>query len=524
MVESNENKSRIDKHATDYEIAFGNQKKIIIDDLSRLYPETYGAMKIVNLAIARKILRKLSRCYSAGCIREVIEVKTGEKNQVLTDLFNVIYALADENGNDFNMVMQKANEYYTNNRYVEVFCYQDNSNLIRFKSMPQYLFTSVPNNTKTMAEVIVFKQDKADFTEIEKFIDWGEQSIDRDNAEVIGIYTFWSKTDNFTIVNMRTRQMDAKGAFQGEIFTPVFVKNDSNKDKKNPWGVMPFAPVKEITEGFFYPYGSEIAEMSKEINLILCDIITIAAQQGFGQAVIYFDGDQPPAITKTGPTNVINIPNKTGNSKFEFANANPDLPGHMGVCLSLVRMLLTTNDLTTDKVSGELSATNFASAIDRLIADSETVENIEDQRKKYIVAENNIFKIVIAILKYMMESNTWPSEYPKVSKELLDTVKFKLKLSFNSIKPLTTEKERAETISLLEEKGFIYPYEKYMRFFEGMTEKEAKERMDEIEKIRKERAKSILEDNARGGINQENRPDGTGQKDKIENGDTQDIE
>jgi len=293
---------------------------------------------------------------------------------------------------------------------------------------------------------------------------------------------------------LKKEKVNEDGKFTGEIIYKNAVVLDQNNGK-NPIGEMPFTAAKEAIEGRFYPTVSEVAEMSKDLNIMFTDIVSIANNQGYGQAVIYYDTDEPPMITKTGPTHVINIPNKTGNSKFEFANPNPDLQGHLNIALALTRILLTTNDLTTDKVSGELNATNFASAIDRLIADSETIENIEDQRKKYVAIEKKELRIVILYLRYMMETGIWPEDYPVVPIMKLDPDLYELSLKFNNIKPLTTEKEKADTIDNLEQKGFILPYEKHMRFNEGMTDTEAKEREKLIQESKKQKMQEYIEMN-----------------------------
>jgi hypothetical protein len=258
---------------------------------------------------------------------------------------------------------------------------------------------------------------------------------------------------------------------------------------------MPFVGAKKTTEGVFYPYGREIAEMSKEVNVILSDIVSIAAQQGFGQATLYYDTEEPPAITKSGPTNLILIPNQSGNSKFEFANANPDLQGHLDIALSLIRLVLTTNDLTSDKVAGELNATNFASAIDRLIADSETIVNIEDQRKRYITIEKKQFRVVLKFLEYMYKTKTVPEDYPKFTlTDISNYNDYDMRITYNSMKPIVTEKERATTIYELEEKGFIEPWEKHVKFSDGrLSEKEAKLREESIRNARLEKEKSELQ-------------------------------
>lgn len=510
MYESAENQARLQKHTADYQIATGGQKKHVIDSLIRRYPDSWDTMTPINLKIASKILSKLSRCYANGANREVINRETGVKNAPLTELFNYIYNDVDSSGRNFNSVMARANFYYSNHRYVELFTYIDQeSGKLRFKPLPQNLFMALPDPTKTFGEVIVFKQSKSDFSEVRDYIDWDETPVEAVETTLDAIYTVWSKEDNFTFMRIKKVFVEEyEDNSKGDVvFRYAITSNDKNPQGKNPYGVRPFVGIKEATDGYFYPHGSEISEMSKEMNVILSDLVSIAAQQGFGQAVIYYSGEAPPALTKTGPTHVINIPNRDGNSSFQFANANPDLAGHLNIALSLIRILLTTNDLTTDKVSGELSATNFASAIDRLIADSETVEHIDDQRKKYVMAEKQQFKVMMAMLSYMQAVNAWPDDYPSVPSTLLNSGKFDIKVTFNTIKPLTTEKEKIDTISMMEEKGFILPWEKHLRFNDGMTEAEAKEREELIQASKKEKAKMFFEQQGVGNASPANQED-----------------
>ncbi len=323
----------------------------------------------------------------------------------------------------------------------------------------------------------------------ERFIDYDNIDPVFRDGEVEGIYTVWSKTDNFTFVKLKAEKIETNinDDSASIIFTYAIVKPEANENGKNPYGVMPFASVKKATEGQFYPFGNEIAEVSKDINIIFSDIVSIAAQQGYGQGVLYYDGETPPQITKSGPTHLIAIPNKDGKSKFEFANPNPDLKGHLDIALAITRILLTTNDLTTDKVSGELAATNFASAIDRLIADSELVENIADQQKKYVITEKKIFAIMLEQLKYMKANNIWPADYPNININELDPSNFALNIEFNSIKPLITEKEKASTILYLEESGFIFPWQKHIKFNDSLTESDAREMETELSKIREDK-------------------------------------
>lgn len=486
IVESQENQERIDRHITDYQIVFGNQKRHIIEEIIRRYPESYQNMIPVDLQIGRKINRKLSRCYSSGVKREVVDKKSGVTNKKLTDLINYVYTDKDKSGRDFDMIMQKSNELYANHLYVEVFNYLDNENKIRFKALPQQLFTAIPDEHKVGSEVLIFKHNHASYTEYHKFIDHDLTVTEMEEEKTVeGIYTFWTKSQNMTVVRYKVTKKEKSKDETGVYFETIPVIRDSNLRNINPFNILPFTQIKQPTEGHFYPYGSEVPQLSKDINLIFSDIIHIAAQQGFGQAVLYYDGKTPPKLTKSGPTHMILIPNQGGNSKFEFANANPDLSGHLEVALAITRLLLTTNDLTTDKVSGELNATQFASAIDRLIADSETIENIEDQRKKYQIAEKNNFSVVMEMIKYLKSSGLYPEDYPKVNESELDSSKFELRVTFNNIKPLTTEKEKAETIVYLHEQGLILDYEKHMRFNQNLTPEQAKERQGMIQEEKK---------------------------------------
>lgn len=490
IVESSENQNRILKHTSDYQIINGNQRQHIIDSMMRRYPESYDQMILVNLKIGEKIVRKLARVYVNGLKREVINRDTGEVNKRLTDLINYIYSDINEDGETFNDIMAKANRYYINHEYVEIFAYEDVDGRVRIKALPQHVFTAISNEEKTCAEVIVFKNTVNQLTDASAIIDYNQSPSDLNNVAVVGSYTVWSEDYNFKFLRIQGEGKDDQGNTQ-IVFQNVVVKDDNNPSGVNPYETMPFVAIKRPTEGHFYPYGSEIAEMSKECNVILSDLISIASQQGFGQAVIYYSSEVPPKITKTGPTHLIAIPNVDGNSKFEFANPNPDLQGHLELVLSIIRMMLTTNDLTTDKVSGELQATNFASAIDRLIADSEAIDNVEQQRSRYANVEQKLFDKILKIVEYQLMTQTLPRDYPPVT--LLDIrSNNRMRVTFNSIKPMTTEKDQLDSIKLKEEMGLILPWEKHLLMNESLTIDEAKRREEEIKESKQNASMSFL--------------------------------
>ena len=516
IVESPENMARIDRHVNADQIINGNQDELIKRELKKRYSESHDDMICIALAIGKKIIRKLSRCYSPGVKRRVLDKKTGTENVALTKLINHIYDDSSDEFASFDDVMGTANEYYSNHLYAEIFTYLDDENHVRFKPMPQHLFTAIPNKTKTRAEVIIFKHDHTDWANVARFIDWNNIPEDFQNGDVEGIYTIWSKEYNFTFSRLKTIKNDPETRSDEVIFTIVFTETKDNEDGVNPFEKMPFSQIKQKTVGSFYPYGNEIAETSKAINLILSDIVSIAKNQGFGQAVIYYDTEKPPAITKSGPTHIVNIPNKTGNSKFEFANPNPDLDGHLNIALAIVRLLLSTNDLTTDKVSGELNATQFASAVDRLIADSETIENIEDQQIKYKASEKVTFENTITQVKYIKSVNKYPDDYPEIAESDLDIKKYKIEVIFNSQKPMITEKDKSADIVYLHENGLILAHEKHMRFNKGMTAEDARKREEEIKKEKEKNKDEVINGDGEPGNQDQLNGISEGKQGKIE--------
>lgn len=475
VVESAENQDRILKHTIDYQIINGNQHEHIKKTLQTRYPKTWDKMTIVDLKIGEKVIRKLSRVYDNGVKREVMDQDTGKVDDKLTELVNYIYADINHEGEDFNDILAKSNRYYSTHDYCEIFAYEDAEGYVRIKAIPQHLLTAIANDEKTIADVIVFKNTVSNFTQVKNFIDWDLLATELRDMEIIASYTVWSKDDNFTFVRIKGSQNAEDGKDSQIVFKNVVTKNDDNPQGINPYEVMPFTAIKRSTEGHFYPFGSEIPQMSKENCILLCELVTIAINQGFGQAIIYYEGESPPQEINSGCTNVIALPNNEGKSRFEFANANADIRGVLDTALAIVRMLLSTNDLTTDKVSGELQATNFASAIDRLIADSESIEYISKVRKKFINAEQKLFKIIIEILRYQINTQTLPKDYPKIT--LADISKdLKLKVTFSDIRPMITEKEKIDTIKSADDLGLMLPYEKHLRYNEGLTIEEAKER------------------------------------------------
>jgi hypothetical protein len=121
MVESSYNQDRISKHLTDYQIVNGNQHEHIKEALFLRYPDSWSTMVIVNIAIAKKIIRKLARVYANGVKREIINKKDGSINDKMTSLINYIYEDIDENEDSFNDIMVKMNEYYENHEYAELY-------------------------------------------------------------------------------------------------------------------------------------------------------------------------------------------------------------------------------------------------------------------------------------------------------------------------------------------------------------------------------------------------------------------
>jgi len=492
-IESGENQTRTQKQLRAYELSNGAQAEKILETLKSRYPESYDGMNIMDVRIAEKILRKLARCYANGATREVYNTDGKTINQPITDLINYIYSDVDDTESDFNNIMQELNTLFINHRYVEQFVYVDDEGKIRFKNMPCHLFTAFPNQSRLKAEVNAWRNELTPLTESSRIFDGTTEFLEY--YDIDGCYTVWSKEKHFDFYRLRLRStVDSQTIKDNQLmeFKYVIPKQEENEENENPYGIMNFVQYKVKTNGHFYPLGpSEISEQGHEICVVLSDLVTIAKEQGFGQAVIYYDSDKPPTIEKTGPTHAIFIKNKDGKSRFDFANARPDLKGHLEIAVSLIRLLLSTNDLSTDKVSAELSVQHFASAIDRLIADSEVITNIEDQRKKYRLGEQKTLNIVLKLIAYLMDTKTYPEDYPKVNRADLDK-KYRLVIKFNTIKPITTEKEKAESIDFLEEKGFILPHEKHTRFNEGMNEKQAIERENKIQEAKRKKQELFM--------------------------------
>ena len=90
----------------------------------------------------------------------------------------------------------------------------------------------------------------------------------------------------------------------------------------------------------------------------------------------------------------------------------------------------------------------------------------------------------MSILQYQVKTQTLHPDYPKVT--LADIMgSYKLKLTFNEIRPLVTEKEKIDTIKSAEDAGLLLPWEKHLKYNENLTPQEAQEREKLIEEYKK---------------------------------------
>ena len=172
----------------------------------------------------------------------------------------------------------------------------------------------------------------------------------------------------------------------------------------------------------------------------------------------------------------------------KYINASPDLSGQLEVLrFDLVQILDDEGIKAKGVVNGNVE--QFASGFDRLLSEADVQDKVEENQSTYIeTIEKNIY-LVLKEYERVMNQNSFNDDGDN-----------NLEVFFEKPKVLISDKETLQNIELREKLGLILPYEKHLLINPNLTEDQAKEREEEIQKIKREQL--LLENN----LNNPNNP------------------
>jgi hypothetical protein len=187
------------------------------------------------------------------------------------------------------------------------------------------------------------------------------------------------------------------------------------------------------------------------LGLLLSDCCL--AQKYLSWSTLLILGAEGEQKLKVGPAATIQIPMGANGERPEVKYLQPDLKSEDVTNLvdRLIEHLLYTNNLSAGQTIGNLNSGNSSSGIAKVVDESQSTEDKEEQRKYFQNAEIELWD---KFAHYMLPE--WVSS-GKINPEYTGAFSpdFELSINFQDMKPMLTDKEQLELIVMKLNNGLI---------------------------------------------------------------------
>lgn len=354
-------------------------------------------MSLTNVSLCKKIINKISRVYSHGVSRELVEKRKQKEFDKLEKRLKI------------NSKMKKANRYLELHKNIWTMALPvANRNMtgdvesydLKISVLPPFLFDvieSSENREEALALILSnynpknaqVRYDAPERTGARGSIRGNQNSFPEGDGkdQVIAdnpldfdpekqSFIWWTKSFHFVT--------DQKGIMisEGEPLNPIdeIPGISLNKDQDDQ---------------FWSIGGDDLVDSCILANAMLTNINHIGIQQGYGQA--FMIGKNLPDRVKLGPTHCVKLePSGEGETaSFGYANSGAPLTDLKDLTVTQIALLLSTNNLSTTGVKVDLgSGSEFPSGIAQMIDKSESTEDVKDQMQIFLDNEPRLWRVI----------------------------------------------------------------------------------------------------------------------------------
>lgn len=417
---SDAEKSRRNKEYENHMIYEGQLHLFVEKKLENMYPRTWESYNVADYNLHKKVTDKKSKSYVKPPQRSLDQ-------QTESDLYSEILEQ-----NRFNDVMKTVDMYKNRHKYCAVGVIRERFALVDGGYRDQYNFWAL-----APYEFNVHRDGNGE-------IDAWSLPVGKDGD--MQVWTIWTKDSH---VKIKTK--DFKDF--------VYVEIPGNPGNLNPFGIIPFIYVPMDCSGY-YPYHSSLPRQTIELNANLSVYLTSGNMQ-IGQLVMKYPKNEPLEFVVSGLMTAMKLPQPTKEgapgTDAEYISPNPNLEGHKESILTYMMMILDEHGMNSNQVTK--SGEKFTSGFDRLIANADVQDIIEDNQDVYTRLENGVYQVIKAM-------NDRDGNYTFKSE--------KLSVKFARPKILTSDSEKLDNLKKKKELGLWEIWELIMDADPNLSEEEAK--------------------------------------------------
>lgn len=350
---------------------------------------------------------------------------------------------------------------------------QDGSTEKRFSFVPlaPYEFDVIKDDDGNLKVVVLSYPDNtitidSDSDNMDSYIAGPKSDEGKDSK----VFAFWTDTNHYMV------KYSKRDEAQGHV---EFMEIPNNPMNINPYGVLPFqyAPKNDTPN---YPLPSPLAQQTIELNSLLSVYLTSGNTQ-IGQLVLKYPQDQALQTVTSGIMVALRLPQSNSpeapKTEADYISPSPNMDGHRTSIMTYLNMIMDEQGLSgTQALDGNVQ--NFSSGLDRIISQSDVQDIIEMNQEEYFRFENGIYEIIKAqhesVGDFSLTDEDIAVKYRKPKMMISDTEKL-------------ANLEKAINLGLLEE------WEKFVIYDPNMSEDDAKEKLDRINKSKNQKMKDVMD-------------------------------
>lgn len=420
------------------EIYDGGLKKAVKARMMELFPKTGHLYTIFNYNLHKKITNKKSKAYKRPPSRKLSkDTETDAYKKILTD-FN------------FDDAMKLMDLYKNRHQYCGLGIIRNRKMLGGGKKKDIYSFWAL-----APYEFCVHRDPN------DEIYAW---SLPAGRDKEFSYWTIWSAGTHIKVKTKDYKDFE-------------IVPNLGNPNNVNPYGVIPFIYVPIDASGF-YPETAPLPEQTVELNTSISIYLTAANMQ-IGQRVIEHPKKQIIEDISHGLMTAISLPQEDGSdkkpTKISYLTPTSDLAGQKEAIQTALTMIFDENDVNGN--SALKNGESFTSGFDRLLANADVQEVIEDNQDLYSRCENEAYKIILAMNK-RDQTYLFTSEM--------------LKLTYLKPKILSSDTEKLNNLEKKKNIGLWEEWELLQEKDPNLTDEEAKAIASERQALKALDAKNVF--------------------------------
>lgn len=399
-------------------------------------PETVQELhhRLIPINIVQKIINKLSMVYKTSPMRKADD--GNEDDNELIETYEDVLKV--------NRCMKTANRHFKLHKraLVEIYLGENGTPSIRALKRGTYEVFSSSMIDPQIPDTVM------------KILKWDHDPAKR-------ILEFWTDTQ-FLIVN-------GKGAPMVDMMLEM-----GNENGVNPFGTLPFVYVNESDTEIVPLPDDDLLKVGVAIPLLLSDLAFASKYQAW--SIIYtigVDGDIP-----MNPNSLINLDYGPDGERPEIDMIKPevDTEQQLRFVETVLAFLLSTKNINAGTIQGTLTTSNVASGISKMLDQSESMEDREDQQQYFIDAEKQLWnKLAKFMIPYWTKRNLLDKKYAGTFSD-----QFEISVHFPPVTIVKAEKEVLDEAAFRIEKGFSSTKRELKRMNPHMKDEEIDELLDEI--------------------------------------------